>query len=70
MIFVLRITARRILASSTTPIWVGVVRWEQGVDGRSVRVERTVRDAAGKVVIRDSFVSRYQPLDWLKRVGT
>jgi vancomycin resistance protein YoaR len=48
----------------------GVVRWEQGVDGRSVRVERTVRDAAGKVLFRDDFVSRYEPLDWVKRVGT
>jgi len=48
----------------------GVVRWEQGVDGRSVKVERTVRDAAGEVLFRDTFVSRYEPLDWVKRVGT
>jgi vancomycin resistance protein YoaR len=48
----------------------GMVRWEQGIDGRSVRVERTVRDAAGKVLFRDQFVSRYDPLDWVKRVGT
>lgn len=48
----------------------GVVRWEQGIDGRSVKVERTVRDAGGKLLFRDSFVSHYRPLDWLKRVGT
>ncbi len=48
----------------------GVVRWEQGVDGRSIKVERVVRDADGRVLFRDSFVSRYVPLDWVKRVGT
>jgi vancomycin resistance protein YoaR len=48
----------------------GVVRWERGIDGRSVRVDRTVRRADGSLVFRDSFVSRYEPLDWVKRVGT
>ena len=48
----------------------GVIRWENGVDGRSVRVERTVRDESGKVLFRDTFVSHYDPLDWVKRVGT
>ena len=48
----------------------GVVRWEKGIDGRTVRVERTVRRADGGLVFRDSFVSRYAPLDWVKRVGT
>jgi vancomycin resistance protein YoaR len=48
----------------------GVIRWEIGVDGRSVKVERTVRDKSGKVLFRDTFVSHYQPLDWVKRVGT
>ena len=48
----------------------GVTRWERGIDGRSVRVVRTVRDAKGKVLFRDTFVSTYQPLDWVKRVGT
>lgn len=48
----------------------GVVRWERGVDGRSVKVRRTVRGADGKVLFRDSYVSRYEPLDWVKRVGT
>ena len=48
----------------------GVIRWERGIDGHSVKVERTVKDAGGKVLFRDSFVSRYEPLDWVKRVGT
>ena len=48
----------------------GVIRWEQGIDGHSVKVERTVKDAGGKVLFRDSFVSRYEPMDWVKRVGT
>lgn len=48
----------------------GVIRWEKGVDGRSVRVLRTVRDASGDVLFRDTFVSRYEPMDWIKRVGT
>jgi hypothetical protein len=48
----------------------GVVRWERGIDGHSVKVERTVRDAQGAVLFRDAFVSHYEPLDWVKRVGT
>jgi vancomycin resistance protein YoaR len=48
----------------------GVTRWEQGIDGQSVKVERTVKDAAGKVLFRDTFVSRYAPMDWIKRIGT
>jgi vancomycin resistance protein YoaR len=48
----------------------GVVRWERGIDGHSVKVERTVRDASGAVLFRDTFVSHYEPLDWVKRVGT
>ena len=48
----------------------GIVRWEKGIDGRSVRVERTVKDADGKVLFRDTFVSHYDPLDWVKRIGT
>ena len=47
----------------------GVVRWERGIDGHSVKVERTVRDAKGAVLFRDAFVSHYEPLDWVKRVG-
>lgn len=48
----------------------GVIRWERGIDGRSVRVVRTVRDQEGKVLFKDTFVSHYEPLDWVKRVGT
>ena len=48
----------------------GVIRWEQGIEGRSVKVERTVKDAGGAVLFRDAFVSHYRPLDWVKRVGT
>ena len=48
----------------------GLTRWEKGIDGQSVRVERTVKDGDGKVLFRDTFVSRYDPLDWVKRVGT
>ena len=48
----------------------GVIRWEQGIEGQSVRVERTVKDASGKVLFRDTFVSHYKPMDWIKRVGT
>ncbi len=48
----------------------GIVRWEPGVDGRAVRVVRTVRSSAGTLLFRDTFLSRYQPLDWVKRIGT
>ena len=48
----------------------GVIRWEKGIDGCSVRVERTVKDAGGKVLFSDTFVSHYDPMDWVKRVGT
>ncbi len=48
----------------------GLVRWQQGIDGRSIRVERTVRSAAGALLFRDAFVSHYAPMDWVKRVGT
>ena len=48
----------------------GMVRWERGIDGRSVRVTRTVRGGGGEVLFRDTFVSRYEPMDWVKRVGS
>ena len=48
----------------------GVIRWEKGIDGHTVKVERTVRDAGGEVLFRDTFVSKYDPMDWVKRVGT
>jgi len=48
----------------------GVIRWERGIDGCSVRVDRTVKDGTGKVLFSDTFVSHYDPMDWVKRVGT
>lgn len=48
----------------------GVIRWEKGINGQSVRVERTVKDADGKVLFSDTFASHYDPMDWVKRVGT
>jgi len=48
----------------------GMIRWEQGADGCSVRVDRTVREAGGKVLFSDTYVSHYAPMDWVKRVGT
>ena len=48
----------------------GVIRWEKGIDGCSVKVERTVKDGSGKVLFSDTFVSHYDPMDWVKRVGT
>ena len=48
----------------------GIIRWERGIDGQSVKVERTVRDASGKVMFTDRFVSHYAPMDWIKRIGT
>ena len=48
----------------------GIIRWERGVDGLSVKVDRTVRSASGAVLFRDTFVSHYAPMDWIKRVGT
>ena len=37
---------------------------------QEVKVERTVRNAKGAVLFRDVFASHYEPLDWVKRVGT
>ncbi len=48
----------------------GVIRWEQGIDGRSVKVDRTVRAPDGALLFHDTFVSHYAPMDWVKRVGT
>ncbi len=48
----------------------GVVRWERGADGKSVKVVRTVRDGAGRVLFRETYVSIYGPRDWIKRIGT
>ena len=48
----------------------GIMRWELGADGKTVKVVRTVKDAQGKVLFRETYVSTYQPRDWIKRVGT
>ena len=47
-----------------------MIRWEKGIDGHTIKVERTVKDADGEVLFRDTFVSQYDPMDWVKRVGT
>ena len=47
----------------------GVVVREDGFDGRTVKVVRTVRQG-DQVLFRDSFVSTYAPKDWVKRIGT
>ena len=47
----------------------GIVRWEKGWAGRSVKVVRTVRQG-GAILFTDTFVSVYQPADWIKRIGT
>ena len=47
----------------------GLVVYEQGFDGRSVKVVRTVRHD-GQLLFRDTFSSSYAPKDWIKRIGT
>ena len=47
----------------------GVIAWEQGFDGRTVRVVRTVKDG-DRVLSRETFVSTYAPKDWIERIGT
>ncbi len=47
----------------------GIVKWEPGWAGRSVKVVRTVRQN-GAVLFTDTFVSVYQPADWIERIGT
>jgi vancomycin resistance protein YoaR len=48
----------------------GIIRWERGVNGLSVKVDRTVRSGSGALLFGDTFVSHYAPMDWIKRVGT
>jgi vancomycin resistance protein YoaR len=48
----------------------GIVTWESGYSGRSVKVVRTVTASDGKVLSRDTFYSTYPPKDWIKRIGT
>jgi hypothetical protein len=47
----------------------GIVSYEQGFSGRTVKVVRTVWQN-GAVLFVDSFVSTYAPKDWIERVGT
>jgi hypothetical protein len=47
----------------------GLVVYEQGFDGRSVKVVRTVK-RGGRLLFRDTFTSSYAPKDWIKRIGT
>lgn len=63
-----RFTVREVQDATLT---VGTRVIEQpGIDGRRVVVRRVVRDAAGKVVRRDSFTSIYQAVEQVVRVGT
>ena len=43
---------------------------EEGIDGRTITVTRTVYDAGGRLLFQDEFTSVYAAKDWLVRVGT
>jgi vancomycin resistance protein YoaR len=45
-------------------------RSQPSSDGMTVSITRTVRDAAGRVIHRDVWVSRYRPLRGLVLIGT
>ena len=45
-------------------------RIEYPVDGKDVVVTRTVRDARGRVINRDTFVSHYHRMVGIMLVGT
>jgi vancomycin resistance protein YoaR len=47
----------------------GIVAWERGAPGRSVRVTRTVSEGS-HTLFKDTFASTYAPKDWIKRIGT
>ena len=47
----------------------GIVTWEKGAPGRSVRVTRTVSEGS-RTLFKDTFASTYAPKDWIKRIGT
>jgi vancomycin resistance protein YoaR len=57
----------RVITDDTMP--QGLVVYEQGFDGRSVKVVRTVK-RGGRLLFRDTFTSSYAPKDWIKRIGT
>jgi hypothetical protein len=45
-------------------------RTEWPVDGKDVVVTRTVRDASGRMIHHDTFVSHYHRMVGILRVGT
>ena len=47
----------------------GIIVYEQGFDGRTVKVVRTVKDG-DRVRSTETFVSTYAPKDWIERIGT
>jgi len=47
----------------------GIIVYEQGFDGRTVKVVRTVKDG-NRVRSTETFVSTYAPKDWIERIGT
>ena len=47
----------------------GIVTWEKGAPGRSVKVTRTVSEGS-RTLFKDTFASTYAPKDWIKRIGT
>jgi vancomycin resistance protein YoaR len=47
----------------------GIVAWEKGAPGRSVKVTRRVSEG-GRTLFSDIFASTYAPKDWIKRIGT
>lgn len=47
----------------------GIITYEQGFAGRTVKVVRTVKEG-GRVLSTDTFLSTYAPKDWVKRIGT
>jgi vancomycin resistance protein YoaR len=57
----------RVITDDTLP--KGVVTYEQGFAGRTVKVVRTVWQN-GRVLFVDTFVSTYAPKDWIERIGT
>jgi vancomycin resistance protein YoaR len=57
----------RVITDATLP--KGIVSYEAGFAGRTVKVVRTVWQD-GRALFVDSFVSTYAPKDWIERIGT
>ena len=47
-----------------------VVRWQSAVDGLTATIERKVYDAAGNLILQDTFVSEYAPRRTAYHYGT